>query len=229
VQEQAAERADGRSLALVDRLGSLNVAVVCDILDALGVDGRIMDARIRPLDPRAKLAGYAATCHVSPVAGPPKDRADAYAGELAAIDALERGDVLVVAGADEPAAFWGELLANAARHRGGVGVVGEARARDVGRVLDLGFPAFVTGIDPRDSYGRLEVDAIGETVSCAGVDVAPGDLVIGDHDGVVAIPGSLAERVVREAEEKVAREAEMRASLRAGMPVTEAFAHYGIL
>jgi Aldolase/RraA len=85
------------------------------------------------------------------------------------------------------------------------------------------------GISCADSLGRIDVDAIGTTVVCGGVEVNPGDLVLGDYDGVVIIPSALREEVVRLAEEKVAGENLVREKLADGMPVSEAFRTYGVI
>jgi len=73
------------------------------------------------------------------------------------------------------------------------------------------------------------VDAIGIPVECGGVTVHPGDLVLGDHDGVVVVPSSVAGEVLRLAEEKVAGENLVRDELARGMPVSEAFRTYGVI
>ena len=93
----------------------------------------------------------------------------------------------------------------------------------------MGFPTFVAGIHCADSLGRLDVDAIGVEISCGGVQVVEGDLVLADHDGVVVIPAAAAEEVVALAEEKVASEDTVREKLAAGMSVAEAFRTYGVL
>jgi regulator of RNase E activity RraA len=67
------------------------------------------------------------------------------------------------------------------------------------------------------------------TISCGGVEVVPGDLVLGDHDGVVVVPSALAEEVIGLAEEKAAGENLVREKLAEGMPVSEAFRTYGVI
>src|SRR5438876_2136866 len=132
-----------------------------------------MAPRIRPLTRETTLAGYAATVHCIEVDGPPVDSEDWYKGELQAVDALEPGDVMVVSTCR--AAYWGELLATAARHRGARGIVADAYARDTLALIEMRFPAFVAGISCQDALGRIEVEAAGVPVECAGVEVNPGD------------------------------------------------------
>jgi regulator of RNase E activity RraA len=220
-------RVDGRDLRLVDRLGRLYVAVVSDCLDAVGVRDNAMAPGIRPLYPEARLAGYAATVRAVPVDAPPADPADYYKNELEAVDALQPGDVLVVSTCH--LSFWGELLSTAARRRGAAGIVADAYTRDAQAIVDMAFPAFVAGVHPHDSLGRVDVAEYGTPVECGGVTVAAGDLVLADRDGVVVVPEHVAEEVIGRAERKVATENEMRADLAQGLPVAEAFRSYGVL
>src|SRR5689334_2019385 len=105
-----------RDLALVERLERLYPAVVSDCLDRLGYRDQVLAPRVRPLDPATRLAGYAATVRCVDIDGVPDDRSSWYRGELAAVDSLQPGDVMVVSSC--AGSYWGELLATAAHHRG---------------------------------------------------------------------------------------------------------------
>ena len=216
-----------RDLGLIDRLERLYPAVVADCLDRLGLRSQVLEPHIRPLYPEAKVAGYAATVHCVEVDAVPGNRDDWYRGELQAIDALEPGEVMVVSTCR--GAFWGELLTTAARYRGARGIVADAYTRDTLALIELRFPTFAAGIHCADSLGRIDVDEVGATVTCGGVEVSAGDLVLGDYDGVVVVPSAVGEEVVRLAEEKVAGENLVREKLAEGMPVSEAFRTFGIL
>jgi 4-hydroxy-4-methyl-2-oxoglutarate aldolase len=216
-----------RDPTLIDRLGRLYSAVVADTLDGLGFRANTMAPRIRPIYPDAVVAGFAATVHCVEVDGVPLDRGDWYKGELEAVDALQAGDVMIVSTCR--GCYWGELLATASRHRGARGIVADAWTRDTLALIEMKFPTFVAGISPEDSLGRIEVDTFGSPVECGGVTVHPGDLVLGDHDGVVVVPSSMAEQVLTLAEEKVAGENLVREKLAEGMPVSEAFRTYGVI
>lgn len=218
---------DERDLGLVDRLGRLYTAVVGDSLDRLGIRANAMAPRIRPLYPSAKLAGFAATVHCVEVDGPPADRDDWYRSELEAVDALRPGDVMVVSTCR--GCYWGELLATASRYRGARGLVADAYTRDTLALIEMEFPTFVAGISPEDSLGRIEVDAVGTAIECGDITVHPGDLVLGDHDGVVVVPSAVAEEALALAEEKVSGEDVVREKLAEGMPVAEAFRTYGVI
>jgi 4-hydroxy-4-methyl-2-oxoglutarate aldolase len=216
-----------RDLQLIDRLERLHPAVVADCLDRLGARSQVLDPRIRPLSADAKLAGFAATVRCVEVDAVPANRDDWYRGELQAVDALRPGDVMVVSTCR--GSYWGELLATASRHRGARGIVLDAYTRDTLALIELGFPTFAAGIHCADSLGRIDVDAVGVPIVCGGVQVAPGDLVLGDHDGVVVVPAALAEETLARAEEKVAGENLVRERLAAGMPVSDAFREYGVI
>jgi 4-hydroxy-4-methyl-2-oxoglutarate aldolase len=216
-----------RDLGLVDRLGRLYSAVVADTLDRLGIQANAMAPRIRPLYPTARLAGFAATVHCVEVDGPPAEREDWYKGELEAVDALSPGDVMVVSTCR--GCYWGELLATASRYRGARGIVVDAYTRDTLALIEMEFPTFVAGISPQDSLGRIEVDTVGVPIESGGITVHPGDLVLGDHDGVVVVPSAAAEEVLTLAEQKVTGENLVRQKLTEGMPVSEAFRTYGVI
>jgi regulator of RNase E activity RraA len=214
-----------RPIEWVDRLAKLYTPVVADVLDKLGFRAQSMNARVRPLWPEAKAAGFALTVQTVPA----REQAPAhpYAGELAAVDSLQKGDVLVVS--ESACSFWGELLSTAAKFREARGVVLDGPTRDSLAIKDMGFPVFHNGFHPADSLGRLDVTAHNVPISCADVLVYPNDLILADHDGVVVIPNSAAEDALRLAEEKVSGENLVRKALAGGMTTAEAFKKFGIL
>ena len=209
----------------IDRLAKLYTPVVADVLDKLGFRNQCLHPRVRPLWPEARAAGFALTVQTVPAreVAPPCP----YAGELAAVDALQPGDVLVVS--ESACSFWGELLSTAARYHGCRGVILDGPTRDSPAIRELGFPVFHVGFHPADSLGRLDVAGHDIPISCGGVLVHPGDLILADHDGVVVVPNGIAADVLRLAEEKVSGENLVRDALANGMTTTAAFAKYGIL
>jgi 4-hydroxy-4-methyl-2-oxoglutarate aldolase len=216
-----------RDPTLVERLSRLHPAVVADCLDRQGLRRQVLAPHIRPLTATMRLAGFAATVHCIEVDAVPESRDDWYRNELASVDALQPGDVIIVSTCR--GSFWGELLATASRFRGALGVVADAYTRDTLALMAMGFPTFAAGIHCADSLGRIDVDAFDVPITCGGVDVEPGDLVLGDHDGVVTIPAELGEEIVARAEEKLRGENLVREKLAEGMPVSEAFRTYGVI
>jgi 4-hydroxy-4-methyl-2-oxoglutarate aldolase len=218
-------RADGRDLAIIDRLERLYVAVVSDCLDRVGIRDNVMQPHIRPLFP-SRMAGYAATVRAVAVEAVPERNAR-YAGEIAAVDSQQPGDVMVVSTC--PGSYWGELLATASRARGARGIVADAYTRDTRALKEMGYPTFVAGVNAQDSLGRIDVDALGGTIRCGGVDVSHGDLVLADDDGVVIVPAGVADEVLALAEEKASAENLVRDELARGASVRDVFEAHGVL
>jgi 4-hydroxy-4-methyl-2-oxoglutarate aldolase len=216
--------------ALFDMMAAkLYVAVISDILDAMGYRNQVLQPGVVPAqpDPSQVLVGRAATLLVGPqyeVVEQP------YTNQIAAIDALEPGDVVVSGvGGMTNIAVWGELFSNAAKARGARGFLTDGCHRDTRMVLDLGFPVFSRGPRPVDISGRGTVISIGRPVEVAGVVVYPGDVVFAEVDGVVVIPHNLAEETVSRAFEKVAKEDGAREDLRAGRLLSEVWSKYRVL
>jgi regulator of RNase E activity RraA len=205
----------------------LYAAVLADILDDLGFTEQVMDAAVRPIHPDAAIMGRARTMLAIPefhVPDPP------YGAQIDATDALEPGDVVVahVSGVTS-SAFWGELFSTAAQARGAVGAVMDGFVRDVRKIGELGFPVFATGLRPINSKGRCTVQAFDVPVRCGGVLVKPGDIVFAEMDGVVVIPGEVADEVIARALETAQQEDHMRAALREGMTLRAAWEKFRVL
>jgi 4-hydroxy-4-methyl-2-oxoglutarate aldolase len=217
-------------VALFDRMArELYVAVVADILDALGHRNQVMRAGIRPVlaDPRVVLVGRAATLLVAPEFDRPEQP---YTNQIAAIDALRPGEVAVIAtGGLTGCAVWGELFSNGARARGARGVLTDGYHRDTRMLLALGFPVFSAGARPLDIAGRATVVSYGRPVECGGVLVRPGDVVFAEVDGVAVVPQEVAGEVVERAFAKVATEDRARDDLRAGALLGEVWRKYRVL
>lgn len=173
--------------------------------------GRIgsLPSGIQPLSPTLPVAGPA-----FPVVVPPGDNLWLHH----AITAAEPGDVLVVStGGVREFGYWGEVMAVAAVARGIAGLVIDGGVRDAAQMVALGFPVFAerrcirgTVKDPR------KVGSLGAPLTIGDVQIERGDLIVGDADGVVAIPSSRAADVIALGAEREAAEAEYFARLRAG-------------
>lgn len=212
---------------LIADLATLYSAVVADVLDAHGYRNQTLSPAVAPLTPARRIAGRVFTMRAEIVDEVPEHP---YALEMAAIDAAERGDVLVVdADHDRTCAFWGELLSTACLAKGVGGVVMSACTRDLWALEQLDFPVFGIGRSPADSKGRLDVVAIREPIVIDGVYTKQGDYILGDLDGVVIIPQEVAASVIAAAKEKVSGENTVRDELAAGVPVSEVFRKHGIL
>ncbi len=208
---------------------SLFTSVLSDCLDSIGVRKQALPSWIRPLDDtlvmcgRARTAAFMEVYHHDPDSNP-------YELEIALIDSLRRDEIPVFA-CSNPAriAPWGELLSTAARARGAAGALMDGCTRDVRAIRRMGFPVFHGGIAPLDSKGRGRIMALDVPIECAGVPVAPGDLVFGDADGVIVIPRSVEAEVLERAREKVQGEKSTLADLERGDKLADVFRRYGIL
>ena len=124
---------------------------------------------------------------------------------------------------------WGELLSTAAKARGAAGCLTDGYVRDVRQIRQMGFPVFHGGIAPLDSKGRGKVAEIDVPIECGGVRVMPGDLVVGDADGVIVVPRAVEADVLDRAFAKVRGENRTREELERGAKLADVFARHGIL
>lgn len=231
--KQFFQRANGRPVAPADIElfkhieTNLYTAVLSDSLDEIGIRDRVMREHLRPLAPDVVFAGRARTILCMDVHYMPEDP---YALEIEAVDSILPGEVVVVGtGESKRNAPWGELLSTAAVARGARGAVIDGLIRDVKKILSLGFPVFAAGMKPVDSRGRGLVVDYNIPVECGGVTVTPGDLVVADFDGVVAIPANAVDEVVRLATDKAAREDSSRDELMKGKYLRDVYEKYGVL
>jgi regulator of RNase E activity RraA len=207
----------------------LYVPAVCDVLDSLGCRDRAMHQRLRPLDPahctivgRARTFRWMDTDYVV--------EEDPYGLEIAAMDALGTGDVVVhstdAAGSNAP---WGELMSTVAKRNGASGCICDSNIRDCRKIIALEFPVFYAGIRPLDSLGRGRVMAYDVPVRCGNVLVNPGELVFADLDGVVVVPRAVEDEALARAHEKVISENASRRDLLRGESLRTVFDRHGVL
>lgn len=204
----------------------LYTPVVGDILDAMGYYHQFLPQEIRPLRDDMKLAGKAMTVLMIDVYGPQK-KPFGYLTE--ALDQLLENEIYVVTGGSRRCAYWGELLTAAARTKKAAGAVVNGWHRDTPQVLEQNWPVFSCGCYAQDSSVRTQVVDYRCNIEIGQVTVHDGDLIFGDVDGVLVIPGQVADEVLERALEKAAGEKVVRKAIERGMSATEAFARFGIL
>lgn len=212
---------------ILSRLVGVTVALAADVLDRLGLRHQVLSSAIRPVVPREHLVGRAFT-----VAAIYDDaiRENPYEQELAAVDAVPAGRVVVLAtGAFLEAAIWGELLTTRAQARGAAGAITDGAVRDLAQLRELDFPVFAAAVSANDSRGRICVTGWGDPVVCAGVSVSAGDYLIGDADGVVVIPAAVAVDALAAAEGKRAKEVLARDLLAGGATAAAVWREHGVL
>ena len=186
---------------LVEQFKGLPVAVIADEMNRLGC----MDARIKPLN-KAPLLGVALTV---------KARAGDNLMLHRALDMAEPGDVIVLDGqGDLSNAIAGENMMMWAERRELAGVVVDGAMRDLDSIGKMRFSVFAAGIQPKGPYknGPGEINV---PVCCGGIVVYPGDIIVGDDDGVVALhpidaPAVLQRALARQQKEGLTRESIIR-------------------
>lgn len=160
---------------------------VAKVGDAMGGYG-IMNYEIKSIHRGMRLLGTAVTVITRP--------GDALFLQKVA-DVAGPGDVIVVdAGGCKDCAIIGERIGGYMQKRGIVGVVVDGAVRDTAGLIEFGFPTFARAVTPR-IYGTQGPGAINVPISCGGITVNPGDLIIGDDDGVAVVPKDDIERVLK--------------------------------
>lgn len=202
---------------VVRGLEALDTCVLSDAMDSLGLSGVL--SGIVPLWRSGRVAGPARTMLLRRIEdGETAPPAAAHLGTRA-IDGGEPGDVIVVAHHGRTdSAGWGGLLSAAAAVRGIRAVVVDGACRDVDEPEQVGLPLFARSATPVSARGRTVEVAVGEPVRCAGVRVAPGDWIVADANGVLAIAAAAVLDVLEKAEDMFAREQRMRAAIETGAP-----------
>lgn len=207
--------------------GKLSAALISDILDRLGAREQAMRADIRPVFQGAIVVGRAYPILSVDIF---ELKEDPYRGEIEAVDSLKPNDIIVACtNRSTRTCLWGELLSTAARARGARGAVLDGYTRDVAQIAAMKFPTFATGMRIVDSAGRSMVIEHGSPVICGDVLVNPGDIILGDIDGVVVIPKELEDKVIPLAFEKAEKESLVRNELLKGAMLRDAYAKHKVL
>ena len=204
----------------------LRTAVIGDVLDQLGHTSQFLPPSIRPLDADMRLVGRAMPVVIGDVFGE-QDRA--FGRLTDALDQLEPDEVYMARGGRTPCAAWGEILTATAKARGAAGAVIDGFHRDTSQVAAQHWPVFSRGSYGQDARVRAAVVDFRNPALYGRVWVHPGDLVIGDVDGVVVIPRDCEAEVLEAAQAKLKSEGLVRAAIERGMSSTQAFKEFGVL
>jgi 4-hydroxy-4-methyl-2-oxoglutarate aldolase len=186
---------------LLQRLRAIDTTTLADS----GRNLRVVDPAVRPIAPGRKLAGRAVTVA-------------ANGGLLPVLDGLERagaGDVLVIDGGGVPPALAGELFASEAQRRGLAGIVIDGYCRDTAELRRIELPFYARGCVP-NAAGAGEEPGPPRPIRCGGVEVAPGDFLVGDDDGIVVGTSAEIEAAIAAAEALQATERSILAGIRTG-------------
>ncbi len=189
------------SQEIVEAYREIPTSIISDNMERLFA----MESKIRPFHPKPIMVGHALTIHC-----PPGDNLVLQK----AIEMAEPGDILVFnAGGDTTQAPVGEIVVSNCIRRGVAGLVIDGAVRDSDILPTLAIPVFAKGVTHRGCYkeGPGEINV---TIACGGVVVRPGDLVVGDSDGIVIVPYEEAEGLLPKLLKKVEQEEQVLEQIR---------------
>ena len=211
-------------------LQAAGTAVIADVFDSIRQTPLVLDNSLRPIGPGSTFAGPAYTIAGESMRFEGGDRA-----KLAAIDEMPAGVVALWASMDaKGVCCFGDLLASAMRARGCVAAVVDGGVRDIAFLEKCGMPVVARYYTPAQGIGRWRVTAAQTEVRVRGaledwVVVSPGDLIVGDADGVILVPQNLQEEVAAKVIDWTQSESSARTEITNGLPLLAALAKFGHL
>lgn len=193
--------------ALIECLHGIPVADLYDVMDDVDQKLRLMNSAMRPIVPETSFVGPAVTAYNAPGDNLMMHTALYFA---------ERGDVVVLASGGVPrAALWGTVGTITSQRNGIAAAVVDGPVRDTAQVRELRFPLFATSVSAvRPSQAMPGM--VNVPIMCAGVLVRPGDIIVGDSDGVIVIAPADVERLAAAARARIEREVAMHAAITSG-------------
>jgi len=200
-------------------------SISCVVADSME-RANVMKSYLRILDVKTKIIGPVVTIKLSP---------GDFVDGLDVIKIAQPGDVVVVdAFGDTETSIWGGLMSGLCKMKGLAGAIIDGAMRDVDETRDLGFPVMAKAIVPRSTHSpysnRYEPIEINASVTCGGLIVSPGDIVVADEIGAVLVPTAdvtWARSVLARAREQAEKEEKTRRRITEGKTVDELLAEFG--
>ena len=209
---------------------SAGTAVIADVFDSMKIVPPVLDNALKPVGADTAFAGPAYTITGESIYWVGGDRA-----KLAAIDAMPRGVVALWASNDaKGVCCFGDLLASAMKSRGCIAAVVDGGVRDAAFLKECGMPVVSRYVTPAQGIGRWRVTASQSAVKVRGaltewIKVQPGDIVVGDADGVIVIPQDLVTTIIEKVIVWSNSETSARDEIQNGLPLLAALEKYGHL
>ena len=199
-----------------ERLVKLSTTNLSDALDKVGIRGSVIG--IRPLFGLPKVVGRAVTIKIT-AAGMTKSK---HHLGIEAIASAQPGDLIVIDNrGDTNNNCWGEILSCAAKMKGIGGVIIDGAARDVDECEKMQFPVFARGVVPITARGRIMQEDFNCLIRLGDVQVRPGDILVGDINGVVCLPPERLEDILAAAETIMEKEESMKKDILSGLDILE--------
>ena len=213
----------------------LYTAVIGDVMDKMGLQRQFLPPQIRPLKEEMFIVGRAMTVleadcfeELSPnsqnlLMNKP------FGLMLEALDDIKSGEVYICSGSSPSYALVGELMMTRVKMCGGAGAVVNGYTRDTNGIYEVGLPVFGYGPYAQDQAPRGKVIDFRVPIEMNGVRINPGDMIIGDIDGVCVVPREAESEVFIRALEKARGERMVLKAIQEGMSAVESWNKYGIM
>jgi regulator of RNase E activity RraA len=179
---------------------------------------------IKPISPGFRFAGGAFTVkEVTGVLGTYTNE-DFKLGQV--IDSAQDGHVIMIDNGAQQVSTWGGIASFAAQKRGVAGLVVDGGVRDLDEIREFNFPVFSRYVVPTSGKGRVKMLSMNTVIKIDGIQVRPGDIIVGDGTGIVCIPIEVAEEVLSKAKKMDEQDKQATEEIRRGLTFTEALRKY---
>ena len=210
---------------LSNRLEKTYSGILFDVLRSMGKPNCLLPNSIRPLLEDKKIAGRVFTINGRVEEGISEQ--DSLLKWCEMLSAAPADHVMVCQPNDSSVSHMGELSSETLSYKKVRGYIVDGGCRDSEFISKIGFPVWNRYFTPRDVVGHWVPDSFNETIEIGGVSINQGDYAFADRDGVVIIPGDMAEAVTARAEELINTESLVRKAILEGTDPVEAYLKYG--